>query len=189
MKIIEIEPLSQTFTSEKMKVTLIFYWNILWRCLLFAIPFGVFVYLSELFIDPLSHNLFLGILGLISLVITPLIAYVHYNVVVSKNFGHYDKVHAGEQFLKFWSWDFWSIFIKFCGFLIMNYCVVLAIVIILSSFIDITGSFGKDVLLTIFLTLMSLLNKLLGYHIFLHKGLWGFILVSKKPAKAKKNKI
>ena len=194
-KVIQMPPLGQTFTFEKIKLTLIFYWNILWRCLLFVVPMALCVYLGQLYLDPTHHDMFVWMCNLFTLALAPLVAYAHYNVIVCKEFKDYDKNLVKEPFSKFWCWGFWSAFLKFSGFLIINYFIILVVTMGIDflmnahsaeNLIDSFNSVNEDNFLAIFLVFMNILNKFLGYHIFLHKGLWGFVLVAKKPSKIKK---
>ena len=175
----QIESLKKLFTWEKFHQTLAFYWSLYWRCLLLIAPvfipiISIYMFQADILSSPFLSYCVIGLCIVLVLLMFPLIAYGHYYPITFKTYKSFDKVFLKGEFSRFWSWDFWKVFLKFCGFYTLAYIPILMADMIIKFFTN------EIYILLFFMSLLGFALALTMYHIALHKGFFGFIPVSKK---------
>lgn len=180
----QIESLKNLFTFEKFRQTLEFYWSLYWRCLLLISPIFLSIGPIYMFQEDIISSSWLSycIIGLCiveTLLMFPLIAYVLFKIITSKDYKSFDKVFLNEKFSKFWSWSFWKVFLMFLGVSVMILVPIFFANLLLNKMM--IRFFTENLYVRLFfMALFSYVLNLTMYHITLHKGLFGFIPVSKK---------
>ena len=184
----QIESLKNLFTFEKFQQSLAFYWSYTWRfwfsLLMVSLVFGPFIGFSAFHLENLSSfsskPILLSVLIMMILSHRILISNMFLELITSKDYKSFDKVFLNEKFSKFWSWGFWKVLLKFWLFSFVFSALDL---FILYPWIDkVMIEFSVDNLyLHLFLeAVLSIVLYVTFFNIIFHKGLFGFIPVSKK---------
>ena len=183
----QTEPLKNLFTFEKFQQTLAFYWSYTWRfwfsLLMICLVFGPFVGFAEFHLENLSSfsgkPILLGVLIIMILSHRILISNMFLELITSKDYKSFDKLFLNEKFSKFWSWGFWKVLLKFWLF---SFVFSVLELFVLYPWLDkFMIEFSVDNLyLRFFLeAVLSVVLYVTFFNIIFHKGLLGFIPVSK----------